>query len=145
MFTLGTLALTLILTLPPDQSDVRKAIGEVRYQQAVQNLLIGLASENDGLRRSCAFILGEIRSDEAVIPLMRALKSGTDEQTQIIAALSLCKIGDARGVFAVKQEARFSDSKKVRNSCSWFYDQYVESGVFVFPAVSGTADVLSVR
>lgn len=145
MFTLGTLALALVMTVPADQSDVRKAIGEVRYEQAVQNLLIGLASENDGLRRSSAYILGEIKSDEAVIPLMRALKSGTDEQTQIAAALSLCKIGDARGVFAVKQEARFGDSKKVRNSCSWFYDQYVERGVFEFPSVVGTKDALSAR
>ncbi len=145
MYTLGTLALALMLAAPADQSDIRTAIGEVRYQQAVQNLLIGLASENDGLRRSSAFILGEIKSDEAVIPLMRALKSGSDESTQIIAALSLCKIGDARGVFAVKQEARFGDSKKVRNSCSWFYDQYVESGVFVFPAVAGTSGTISAR
>jgi hypothetical protein len=48
-------------------------------------------------------------------------------------------------VFAVKQEARFGDTKKVRNSCSWFYDQYVESGVFEFPSVVGTKDALSAR
>ena len=100
---------------------------------------------DEAVRARAAFILGEIKSDEAVIPLMRALKSGSDESTQIIAALSLCKIGDARGVFAVKQEARFGDSKKVRNSCSWFYDQYVESGVFVFPAVAGTSGTISAR
>ncbi len=145
MFTLGAMALALTMTMPADQPDIRKAIGEVRYQQAVQNLLIGLASENDGLRQSSAYMLGEIQSGDAVIPLMRALKSGTDERTQIAAALSLCKIGDARGVFAVKQEARFSDNQKVKNSCSWFYDRYVESGVFDFPKVTGTTDVLSVR
>ena len=145
MVTMGTLALALVLAAPADQPDVRQAIGEVRYQQAVQNLLIGLASENDGLRRSSAYILGEIRSDDAVIPLMRALKSGTDEKTQIVAALSLCKIGDARGVFAVKQEARFSENSRVRNSCSWFFDRYVHSGVFEFPEVSGNSDALSVR
>jgi len=145
MVTLGTLALVLALAVPADQPDVRKAIGEVRYQQAVQNLLIGLASENDGLRRSSAYILGDIKSDEAVIPLMRALKSGADEKTQIVAALSLCKIGDARGVFAVEQEARFNDNVKVRNSCSWFYDRYVQSGVFEFPTETGNPDALTVR
>jgi HEAT repeat protein len=89
-------------------------------------------------------MLGEIKSESAVIPLMRALKSGTDEKTQIAAALSLCKIGDPRGVFAVKQEARFGDTQKVRNSCSWFYDQYVASGAFAFPA-PGTPDAISAR
>ena len=130
MGTLGTLALALVLALPADQPDLRNAIGEIRYQQAVDNLLIGLGSGNDGLRRSSAYMLGEIKSDEAVIPLMRALKSGKDERTQIAAAFSLCKIGDARGVFAVKQEVRFSDSEKVRNSCLWFYNQYAEGGTY---------------
>ncbi len=132
MGTLGTLALAFALAVPADQPDIRNTIGEVRYQQAVQNLLIGLNSGNDGLRRSSAFILGEIRSDDAVIPLMSALKSSKDECTQIVAALSLCKIGDARGVYAVKQEVRYSDSDKVRNSCSWFYNQYVRGGTFEY-------------
>ncbi len=145
MGTFGALALALALAVPADQPDIQKAIGEVRYQQAVENLLIGLNSENDGLRRSPAFILGEIKSDEAVIPLMRALKSGTDERTQIVAALSLCKIGDARGVFAVKQEVRFSENDKVKNSCSWFYNQYVKGGTFEFPSTGGTAPMLSVK
>ncbi len=145
MVTFGTLAFVLALAVPADQPYAREVIGEVRYEQAVENLLIGLASDNDGLRRSSAFLLGELKSDEAVIPLMRALKSGTDEKTQITAALSLCKIGDARGVFAVRQEARFSDNAKVRNTCSWFYDRYVESGVFEFPQENGNADALTAR
>ena len=143
MGTLGTLALALALAAPTDQPDIQEAIGEVRYQQAVENLLIGLNSENDGLRRSSAYILGEIKSDEAVIPLMRALKSSTDERTQIVAALSLCKIGDARGVFAVKQEVRFSESDKVKNCCSWFYNQYVKGGTFEYPASASMTSLLS--
>ncbi len=141
MGTLGTFALALALVLPADQPDIRKAIGEIKYEQAVQNLLIGLGSQNDGLRRSSAYILGELRSDEAVIPLMRALKGNEDERTQIVAALSLCKIGDERGLYAVKQEVRFSENEKVRNCCSWFYNQYVKGGTFEYPT-SGSPTLL---
>lgn len=145
MGTFGVMALALTLALPPDQSDVREAIGAVRYEQAVENLLIGLSSENDGLRRSSAYMLGVLKSDEAVVPLMRALKSHQDECTRIVAALSLCKIGDARGVFAVKQEVRFSESNKVKKCCACFYNQYVEGGSFEFLTPEKASEILSAR
>jgi HEAT repeat protein len=145
MGTFGFMALALTLAMPSDQPDIRQAIGEIRYEQAVQNLLIGLSSDNDGLRRSSAYILGELKSDESVIPLMGALKSHKDPNTRIVAALSLCKIGDARGVFAVKQEVRFDDSEKVRRSCAWFYNQYVQGGSFEFATPEALPQSFSVR
>lgn len=145
MGTFGVMALALTLALPPDQPDIRQAIGEVRYEQAVQNLLIGLSSDNCGLRRSSAYVLGELRCDEAVIPLMSALKNHKDDCTRIVAALSLCKIGDARGVFAVKQEVRFNESDKVKQSCAWFYNQYVQGGSFEFVTPEKAAEILSAQ
>lgn len=105
-----------------------------KYAAAEANLLAGLASDNLGLQESAAYMLGEIKSDRAVVPLMSILKNSDRESTRIVAALALCRIGDARGVYAVKQASRFENSTLVAQRCAWFYDQYVNPGSFNFVA-----------
>lgn len=91
----------------------------------ITNLMIGIQSENQGLRISSSYFLGELKSDEAVIPLMRILKSDDNEESRIMAALSLVKIGDSRGIFAIKQAANFDSSERVKKMCSIFYQDYL--------------------
>jgi len=98
---------------------------------AEHNLLMALSSENYGLQESAAYLLGEMNSDRAVIPLMRMLRSDR-QSARIVAALALCRIGDARGVYAVKRASRFDDDAQVRQRCAWFYEQYVAPGSFAF-------------
>lgn len=97
-----------------------------------ENLLIGLNSDNAGLQRSCALMLGEIQSDRAIIPLMATLHDATDENIRIAAAWSLCKIGDSRGVYAVLMATRFDESLKVQTVCAWYYENFVKQGSFTF-------------
>ncbi len=85
-----------------------------------QNLLVGLGSDNEGLQTSAAYYLGEIKSNKAVLPLMKILHSSQSEDARIMAALSLYKIGDERGLFAVKENGRFDESEKVRRMCENF-------------------------
>jgi HEAT repeat protein len=92
-------------------------------EAAITNLMIGLHSNNFGLRTSCAYMLGEIRAEQAVIPLMKMLRTEKNEDARIVAALSLYKINDSRGIFAVKQAIKFDDSERVRKLCFNFYNQ----------------------
>ena len=103
-----------------DNSDIDDAKTK---KAAVTNLLIGLQSDNYGLKTSSAFMLGEIRAEEAVIPLMRMLRTEKHEDARIVAALALFKINDARGVFAVKQAIKFDNSERVRKMCSNYYHE----------------------
>lgn len=100
-------------------SDTRKA--------TIVNLLIGIQSENYGLRTSSAYMLGEIRAEEAVIPLMRMLKTEKTENARIVAALALYKIDNPRGIFAVKQATRFDSSDRVRKMCTNFYYESIRA------------------
>jgi len=102
------------------------------------NLLKGLASENQGLQRSCALMLGKIKSGRAVIPLMSVLKNSDQPEIKVAAAWALCNIGDPRGTFAVKQEVEFSENNKTRLTCAWYYENMVQSGTYVFPKVGET-------
>ena len=111
------------------------AAGEMtkeQYARAEANLLEALASDNIGLRQSAAFMLGELKSKRAVIPLMRMLHEADNERCQCIAALALCRIGDPIGTYAVKREAELNKDYAMRCKAAWFYEEYVQAGTFLF-------------
>lgn len=87
------------------------------------SLIEGVASQNKGLIVSSANLLGNLKMDKAVIPLMRLLRNSSDDAERISAAQALAKIGDARGLFAVKKAAEYDKSERVRNLCAKFYIQ----------------------
>lgn len=81
-------------------------------------------------KEKAAFLLGSQKCPKAVIPLMTMLHQDKEESSRIVAALSLCLLGDERGTFAVKRAAQFDDSARVRMLCAWYYNQYVSEGTF---------------
>jgi hypothetical protein len=144
----GVIALVITMALPATAHDVRKEIGESKYDNAVSNLLVGIGDQNNncGLRRSAIYVLGQLEAKDAVIPLMRVLHTCPDEKARLAAAWALCKIGDARGQFAVKQAVRFDDSPKVRMQAAWYYNVYVNEGTFAFyPSENASTQIAELR
>jgi HEAT repeat protein len=129
---LGVLVLLAAFSTLAASSNNYAGMSNEQYDAAVANLLIGLQSDNPGLSKSCAFMLGELKAGTAVVPLMGVLRSDKPEDCRIIAALALCRIGDARGVYAVKQAVTFDESTGVQQKCAWFYDQFVHPGSYEF-------------
>lgn len=87
------------------------------------NLLVGLKSDNLGLKTSSAYYLGEYGSSRSVNSLMSVLKNGETEEERISAAVALMKINTEQAKFAVKQRAKFDDSERVRRLCAMFSTQ----------------------
>jgi HEAT repeat protein len=144
----GVIALAIAMALPATAHDLRKELGEAKYDTAVKNLLVGVGDDNAncGLRRSAIYMLGELESSQAVIPLMKVLHSCPDEKSRLAAAWALCKIGDARGQYAVKQAVRFDESSKVQMHCAWYYNLYVNEGTFAFyPSTSAPTQIAELR
>jgi hypothetical protein len=107
-------------------AEVNKSTPKANTYEAIEtNRLIGLASDNLGLRVSCAFNLGEMKSVKAVIPLMKLLREGETYEERVIAALSLVKIGDPQGVYLVNRLSKFSECEKTRRICEKFYNGYL--------------------
>lgn len=96
----------------------------------VINLLNGINSDNEGLKYSSAYFLGDLKSKESVIPLLKILHNDKNDEARIMAALSLSKIKDARGIFAVKQAIKFDKSDRVKKMCSIFYKDYLSKNKF---------------
>jgi HEAT repeat protein len=115
---------------------------EARKCKAIPNLLIAIQSDNPGLQESAAYLLGEFKCEKAVIPLMAILRGSDRESARDVAALALCRIGDERGIYAVKRAVTFDGSSRVRARCAWFYNRYVEDGTFAFhPSESGLRQI----
>ncbi|MCP5062065.1 MAG: hypothetical protein GY936_06335 [Ignavibacteriae bacterium] len=90
------------------------------------NLLVGLKSDNLGLKISSAYFLGEYGTSKSVNSLMKVLKSGNTEEERISAAVALSKINTEKALFAVKQRAKYDDSERVRRLCGLFYTQSLQ-------------------
>ncbi|HSD62599.1 MAG TPA: HEAT repeat domain-containing protein [Ignavibacteriaceae bacterium] len=120
IFLAGALLFSVMTSYGFDKSSLQNPATK---KAVITSLLIGLSSDNDGLRKSSAYMLGEIKATEAVIPLMKMLRIEKNEDGRIVAALALYKINDSRGVFAVKQAIKFDDSGRVRKMCTNFYNQ----------------------
>jgi len=107
--------------------DSMKVMPRMSKKTVDKNYLQGVKSENDGLRISSAYYLGERQSSQAIIPLMNMLHTDKSPEARIMAALSLFKIGDARGIYAIKEAITFDKSEWVRNMCKVFYRMYEEN------------------
>lgn len=95
------------------------------YNQVEQNLLAGIKSDNIGLQTSSAYFLGEMKSDKALIYLLKLARYGDTEESRIIAGLSLYKIESNIGMYRLKFLRQSDDSERVRNSFDRIYKKYI--------------------
>ena len=100
---------------------------QINFNEVEANLLAGIEANNQGLFISSTQKLGDIKSEKAVIPLMKVLKSSNDEASRLAAALALYKIGNSKGIYAVKMASKYDDSKRVRTLCDKFYKESLRS------------------
>ncbi len=119
MFIVTTVVATFAAGNP---SPVKKA----GLALAEENYITGIKTENEGLQVSSAYYLGEMKSEKAVIPLMALLHNSEHKSVRIAAALSLLKIGDERGIYAIYKNIRFDDSECVRCMCRRFYVSHIK-------------------
>jgi len=117
------MAFLLVLSSTTFAGDGKSEVGV--KESSIASLLEGLASDNMGLKSSCAYMLGELKVTEAIIPLMRILHNDVNEQLRISAALALYKIGTPMAIYAVKQAGRFDESERVNKLAQNFYTEYL--------------------
>ena len=117
------LAILLLLISFPGLARVGNKESDDNHQNTVLSLIGGLQSDNNGLKTSCAYMLGELKVTEAIIPLMKVLRGCKCEEVRIAAALALYKIGTPLSIHAVKQAGIFDESERVcRMACKFYYD-----------------------
>jgi len=122
LFSVSLLLLLSFQILPQEIADQNISTKET----CIKTLLMGLNSENRGLQAGCTYMLGELCCDRGVITLLDVLHNNPSEELRILAALSLYKIGDSRGIYAIKQAIKFDESSRVSRLCEKFYSAYTK-------------------
>jgi hypothetical protein len=119
-------AVSLLLLLSFQILPQEIAVQNTSKDACVKTLLEGLQTENRGLKAGCTYMLGELCCDRGVITLLDILHNCSSEELRILAALSLYKIGDSRGIFAIKQSIKYDESDRVSRLCEKFYRSYIQ-------------------
>ena len=122
LFAVSLLLLLSFQILPQEIADQNNSAKE----SCIKTLLEGLQTENRGLKAGCTYMLGELCCDRGVITLLDILHNSSSEELRILAALSLYKIGDSRGIFAIKQSIKYDESDRVSRLCEKFYRSYMQ-------------------
>lgn len=106
---------------------------ENKKSAVVDNLTVGIKSENTGLHTSSALVMYNLISQsylesgdasEAMIPLLKLLKNGNTNEERIAAAMAIFQLGNPIGIYQLRGVAVFDDNEKVATICKNLYYSY---------------------
>jgi hypothetical protein len=105
------------------QSNSIKDITAHKY--ALENLIAGIHSENDGVRRNSIYFAGYYKIVETEDALIAQLKKENDPSTRILISLVLYELGSEEGLLKVKDLSKNDENAKVRRMATQIYNEYL--------------------
>ena len=107
------------------QTNSIKDITENKY--ALENLIEGIKSDNNGVKRSSIYFAGKYRIAEAEDVLIEQLDREQNPSNRILIALVLYKLQSVDGILVVKNMAASDSNQKVRRMSTHIYNEYLKS------------------
>ena len=92
---------------------------------ALKNLIAGIHSDNDGVKRNSIYFAGYYRVVETEDALISQLKSEENPSTRILISLVLYELGSEKGLNEVKNLSLNDENAKVRRMTKQIYEQYL--------------------
>ncbi len=108
------LLMVLFLSLITPSIFAQQSVTSKFEPKFVANLNVGIQSENKGLKTSSIYFSGFYSLKECVPTLVKQLSKEKNSDVKILIALSLYKIGDEKGIAAVKNLAMNDINPEVR-------------------------------
>lgn len=94
------------------------------HKYALENLIAGIHSENDGVRRNSIYFAGYYKIVETEDALIDQLKNEKDPGTRILISLVLYELGSEEGLLEVKDLSMKDKDAKVRRMAAQIYNEY---------------------
>lgn len=101
-----------------------KFIDRQLTEQEVGNLLMGIRSDNLGLRRSAIYLSGLYGVTETVPALIEQLKKEENADMKVLTALVLYILEDPKGIEAVEELYRKDDNIRVKRMSKAILDEF---------------------
>lgn len=124
--------LTMVVSLALNSYGKGKDNSSTQFdRKTVQNFIIGINSENNGLCESCIYYAGYYKVRGTVESLINVLNNSYKKPSlRILAAVSLYRIGDLKGIRAIRDIVQFDKTESVRIVCSKLYNEYLNQVEF---------------
>jgi HEAT repeat protein len=99
----------------------------------VDNLTVGIESDNTGLHTSAALVMYDLINEsylessdasKAMVPLLKLLNEGKTDEERIAAAVALYQLGNPIGIYRLRGVAVFDDNERVATICKNLYFSY---------------------
>ena len=94
-------------------------------KHALKNLIAGIHSDNEGVKRNSIYFAGYYRVAETEDALIDQLKKEENPSTRILISLVLYEIGSEKGLNEVKNLSQTDEDAKVRRMTKKIYKQYL--------------------
>lgn len=121
------LSVFLLSTTAPAQTQSITDVTTNKY--ALKNLIAGIQSENNGVKRSSIYFAGKYRIAEVEDVLINRLKKEEDASTRILIALVLYEMGSEEGLLVVRQLAENDDNERVRRMATHIFNEHLINDV----------------
>lgn len=89
-----------------------------------KNLIIGIKSPNEGLKRSSIYYAGKYKVEESIPTLLEVLDKEENPNNRILIALVIYKIGNPEGLEAVKNLSEKDKDSQVRRMAAEIYNTF---------------------
>ena len=111
---------------------VSESFGQVKqvadltdHKYALQNLAMGIHSENPGVRESAIYFAGEYRFIDTEDELIKQLKVENDSDIKVLIGLALFRMNSEKGMNELQVLAEKDANPKVRRMSKAIYNEYV--------------------
>jgi len=94
-------------------------------EYALKNLIVGIKSDNTGVKRSAIYFAGKYRIAEVEDVLINQLNEEEDASTRILIALVLFEMGSEEGLLEVQELSQNDENAKVRRMATQIFNEYL--------------------
>ena len=100
-----------------------------KHKYALDNLKMGIKSENAGVRKSAIYFAGKYKVEETAEDLIKQLAKEENPSIRVLIALSLFEIDSEEGLRAVKKLSILDRDLKVKRMAGFVYDEFMKNNL----------------
>ena len=120
------LAAILFLLLVTDSFGQNQKVSDLAKNKfALQNLEIGIKSENEGVRESAIYFAGQYRFIDTENALIEQLKVEKKSDIRVLIGLALYRMGSEKGMNELQKLALKDENPRVKRMSSAIYSEYL--------------------
>lgn len=115
----------LFVLLVTDSFGQTQKISEVsKHKFALQNLEMGIQSDNEGVRESSIYLAGQYRFIDTEDALIKQLKVEKDSDIKVLIGLALFRMNSEKGMSELQRLASIDENPRVKRMSYAIYNEY---------------------